>query len=231
MGGQACILYGAAEFSRDTDLALFLSKENIELFRSALRELHARRIALPPFDPSYLEKGHAIHFRCYHPDAMRMRVDVMSVMRGVDAFEQLWERRTTLEESGGLTLEVLSLPDLVKAKKTQRRKDWEMIRRLVEADYAAQHDPSPAQVQFWLMEARTPELLVQLAEAYRDEATGLAFKRPLIRYAVAGDIQSLEVALQAEQMAEMENDRRYWQPLRKELEDLRQAGYSSEEDV
>ncbi len=70
MGGQACILYGAAEFSRDTDLALFLSKENIELFRSALRELHARRIALPPFDPSYLEKGHAIHFRCYHPDAM-----------------------------------------------------------------------------------------------------------------------------------------------------------------
>jgi len=231
MGGQACVLYGAAEFSRDTDLALFLSKENIEAFRYALRELHARRIALPPFDPTYLEKGHAIHFRCYHPDAMRMRVDVMSVMRGVDAFEQLWQRRTTMKENGGLTLEVLSLPDLVKAKKTQRRKDWEMIRRLVEADYAAPNDPSTARVEFWLMESRTPEMLVHLAETFRAEATGLAYKRPLLRHALSGDIHSLEVALQAEHIAEMDNDRNYWQPLRKELEDLRQAGYLSEEDV
>jgi hypothetical protein len=28
MGGQACVFYGAAEFSRDTDLALLASSEN-----------------------------------------------------------------------------------------------------------------------------------------------------------------------------------------------------------
>jgi hypothetical protein len=30
MGGQACVLYGAAEFSRDTDIALLASNKNIE---------------------------------------------------------------------------------------------------------------------------------------------------------------------------------------------------------
>jgi hypothetical protein len=30
MGGQACILYGAAEFSRDTDFAILHSEESIE---------------------------------------------------------------------------------------------------------------------------------------------------------------------------------------------------------
>jgi hypothetical protein len=29
MGGQACVFYGAAEFSRDTDLAILASSENL----------------------------------------------------------------------------------------------------------------------------------------------------------------------------------------------------------
>jgi hypothetical protein len=29
MGGQACVFYGAAEFSRDTDLALLASEPNL----------------------------------------------------------------------------------------------------------------------------------------------------------------------------------------------------------
>ena len=41
----------------------------------------------------------------------------------------------TVETPSGITLELLSLPDLVTAKKTQRDKDWPMIRRLIEANY------------------------------------------------------------------------------------------------
>ena len=93
MGGQACVLYGAAEFSRDTDIAVLASPDNLDLLRAALRELQARRIAVPPFEIQYLLRGHAIHFRSYHPEAPHMRVDVMSVMRGVDQFETLWSRR------------------------------------------------------------------------------------------------------------------------------------------
>ena len=58
-----------------------------------------------------------------------MRVDVMSKMRGVDSFSKLWRRRTTIELPDGTKCDLLSLPDLVQAKKTQRDKDWPMIRR------------------------------------------------------------------------------------------------------
>src|SRR5262245_46037439 len=82
MGGQACVFYGAAEFSRDTDLVILADSANLARLRNALAELQAEVIAVPPFELKYLRRGHAIHFRCQHPDALRMRVDVMSKMRG-----------------------------------------------------------------------------------------------------------------------------------------------------
>lgn len=35
MGGQACVLYGAAEFSRDLDLALLAEPRNLERLDAA----------------------------------------------------------------------------------------------------------------------------------------------------------------------------------------------------
>ena len=62
--------------------------------------------------------------------------DLMSSLRGLPPFAELWQRRTTIE-SGGERVDILSLEDLVKAKKTQRDKDWPMVRRLVEQSYFA----------------------------------------------------------------------------------------------
>ena len=153
MGGQACVFYGAAEFSRDTDLAVVADAANLARLNRALDDLRADVIAVPPFELKYLPRGHAIHFRCQHPDAPRMRVDVMSRMRGVDAFPKLWKRRTTFELPDGTRCDLLSLPDLVRAKKTQRDKDWPMIRRLLEAHFFQNSaKPSPAQIRFWLRE-------------------------------------------------------------------------------
>ena len=42
MGGQACILYGAAEFSRDADLAVLASPANLARLRKALDDLQAQ---------------------------------------------------------------------------------------------------------------------------------------------------------------------------------------------
>jgi len=81
MGGQACVFYGAAEFSRDSDFAILADAENLDRLRGALAELRAGVIEVPPFDVTYLEKGHAIHFRCRHLECDGLRVDVMSVMR------------------------------------------------------------------------------------------------------------------------------------------------------
>lgn len=222
MGGQACVFYGAAEFSRDTDIAVLAEPDNLDRLQAALTDLQACRIAVPPFEIDFLLRGHAVHFRCGHPDASEMRVDVMAVMRGVASFPELWERRTVLADADGTHYELLSLPDLVAAKKTQRDKDWPMLRRLLEADYYAEHETaSPERVRFWLEELRTPELLVELAGKHPGLGVELARTRPLLLLARADDLSALQAALDTEEKREREADRQYWQPLKAELERLR----------
>lgn len=199
MGGQACVFYGAAEFSRDTDFALLANSANLARLRKALDELQADPIAVPPFALKYLRRGHAVHFRCQHPDALHMRVDIMSRMRGVDPFARLWRRRTTLQLTSGEKVDLLSLPDLVQAKKTQRDKDWPMIRRLVEAHYFEnQKHPTPPQIRFWLQELRTSELLLELAQRHPATCRRLTSKRPLLSQVISGESMNLEQALLAE---------------------------------
>jgi hypothetical protein len=224
MGGQACVFYGAAEFSRDTDFAILADAANLARLRKALAELQAEPIAVPPFAIKYLRRGHAIHFRCQHPEALRMRVDVMSKMRGVDAFSKLWRRRTSIELPDGTQCDLLSLPDLVQAKKTQRDKDWPMIRRLVEAHYFEnQARPNPAQIRFWFQELRTPELLIELARRHPAICRRWVRQRPLLAHAQSGKTAELERALSDEESSERQRDKEYWLPLRRELEKLRHA--------
>jgi hypothetical protein len=148
----------------------------------------------------------------------------MSKMRGVDAFPKLWKRRTTIELPDGTTSDLLSLPDLVQAKKTQRDKDWPMIRRLVEAHYFQNSaHATAAQVAFWLRELRTPELLIEVAASHVPACRRMACHRPLLADAARADSAALERALLAEETAERERDRQYWLPLRAELEKLRHA--------
>jgi len=222
MGGQACVSYGAAEFSRDVDFAILASLRNLETLRKAMLDLRAEVIAVPPFEAKYLRKGHAVHFRCHIPEADGLRVDVMSRMRGVDSFAKLWARRTTVELPDGPAFDLLSLPDLVQAKKTQRDKDWPMIRRLVEADFFTRHEAASARdIRFWLRELRTPELLVTAAAAHPQICRQVARSRPLLRIALRGDDVALGEAVRLEEVKEREADRRYWEPLRRELERLR----------
>jgi hypothetical protein len=224
MGGQACVFYGAAEFSRDTDLLILADAENLGRLEVAWQELQAERIAVPPFAAEYLERGHAVHFRCHHPEAADMRVDLMARLRNVDVFPMLWERRTIIADADQVTYELLSLPDLVQAKKTQRRKDWPMLQRLVEAHYLRHRATSTtAQQQFWLRELRTPELLVEAAETSPEMAHSLAAERPLLRLAQPDKLRELDGALVVEEHAEREQDRLYWQPLKAELEQLRHS--------
>ena len=222
MGGQACVLYGAAEFSRDLDITLLASPENLARLGSALADLQAERIAVPPFELQYLERGHAVHFRCHRPDADRMRIDVMSRMRGVAPFPEIWDRRTIMTVEDTQEITVLSLPDLVTAKKTQRDKDWPMIRRLVEANYESFYaEPTPERVRFWLREMRTPELLAEVATRFADDARVLSNSRAAVEFARSGRIDDVQRALDDEMERERGADREYWRPLRHELEQLR----------
>ena len=225
MGGQACVLYGAAEFSRDLDLALLPDPTNLDHLEAALRELDAEVIAVPPFALKHLTEGLAVHFRCRQPEVAGLRIDVMTQMRGVAPFPELWARRTTLifedEE-----LEVMSLPDLVAAKKTQRDKDWPMIRRLVEVNYLSyREDPTEERIRFWLRDLRTPELLVEVVRTHPDLAREISAERPLLRQATLEALDSglLGRTLRDEEEAERRLDAEYWKPLREHLERLRRG--------
>ena len=222
MGGQACILYGAAEFSRDLDLIVFADPDNLGRLEVALGELQAEIIAVPPLTPEFLERGHAVHFRCQNQDVKGLRLDIMSKLRNTAEFEALWSRRTTVEVSPGENIEVISLPDLVTAKKTQRDKDWPMIRRLLEAHYFLhRHHSTSEQVVFWLNELLTPELLLEIP----DRPTFHHLVKPARQWTCEADLNPIIARqnLQMEEETERAEDREYWQPLKAELEKLRRV--------
>ena len=224
MGGQACVFYGAAEFSRDLDLLVLIEPGNLDRLRRAFADLKAEPIAVPPLDASHLSRGHAVHFRCRREDVAGLRIDVMSVLRDSANFDEMWSRRTTVDVDGE-AVDVMAIEDLVLAKKTQRDKDWPMIQRLMEQSYfngmAAGMDTSDELIRFWLRELRTPELVVEAASTWPDIARELARIRPVVADAMARDVSRVALALEAEEKDERRRDREYWQPLKAELEQMR----------
>ena len=224
MGGQACVFYGAAQVSKDVDLLLLADPANYERLQRALQTLQANRIAVPPFDTEALDRGHAVHFRCSAPGVEDLRIDIMTRLRQMQQFPQLWERRTVIADDSGFEFHLLCIPDLVDAKKTQRTKDWPIIELLVAIHYRENASrPRPDWVAFWLLQARTPELLQELTARFPTEAHVQSKSRPLLQFAISGDPERLREALDAEVRAEQAKDRAYWAPLKAELESFRRA--------
>jgi hypothetical protein len=224
MGGQACVFYGAAQVSKDVDFLILADEENFSRLHEALAVLQALRIAVPKFDPSALARGHAVHFRCQAFGVEGLRIDIMTKLRDLPNFDELWERRTVVSDNEGVEFNLLSAPDLVSAKKTQRSKDWPVIEALVAIHFQENFgNPTPEWIAFWLMEARSPELLVDLTSRFAAEADQIKNIRPLLALAMRGDLPALREALDAEVRAEQEKDRIYWEPLKREMEAFRRA--------
>jgi hypothetical protein len=132
----------------------------------------------------------------------------MTRLRDMPSFDVLWNRRTTLVSEDETEVNLLSVEDLVHAKKTQREKDWPMISALVEGHYLATgSSPNPERARFWLLETRTPERLQDLVARFPDESQALLSRRPLLALAMDGDFPRLREALDAEVRAEQEKDR------------------------
>ncbi len=223
------MFYGAAEFSRDLDLLVLVESDNIERMLGALKDLNAEPIAVPTFDVEFLRRGHAVHFRCRREDVAGLRIDLMSSLRGVASFTELWERRTSIEVADEV-IDLLSLEDLVKAKKTQRDKDWPIIRRLVEQSYfAGSGRRTPQQIEFWLRELRTPELLMEVATTHPALAASIGLVRPSVRAAILRDLPEITRLLFDEENEERKKDHSYWEPLKRELEEFRRRKRESRE--
>ena len=224
MGGQACVFYGAAQVSKNVDFLLLADEQNFDCLKRGLSALKAKRIAVPRFEPAILARGHAVHFRCQAPGVEGLRIDIMTKLRGMPDFSLLWERRTVIGDENGNRFNLLSVPDLVGAKKTQRAKDWPMIEALVAIHYQENAEQSsPEWIRFWLMECRSAEILLDLTERFPAETATLLETRPLLHHAATHELPALREALDAEVRAEQEKDRIYWEPLKRELAAFRQA--------
>jgi len=228
IGGQACIIYGAAEFSRDSDIVVLCTPENLEHLRKALSSLKAELIYVPPLEAGYLKRGHACHFRCAARDVKNLRVDIMARLRGCGPFEELWKRKKTVTLKDGSKIDVIGLENLVQSKKTQRDKDWLMLKRLVENDMIVhKKNPSQNQISWWLRESRNAQRLVDLAKKYPQRTKECVIQRPLLSFALASDYRRVASAIQKEEMIERQKDIEYWTPLRKELEMLRHKKHNA----
>ena len=222
IGGQACIIYGACEFSRDSDFFILSTTDNLESLKKALKTLKAKLIYVPPLERDYLERGHACHFRCNAKDVKGLRVDVIAKMRGCGPFDELWERRAKVSLKKGIAIDILSLQDLVWSKKTQRDKDWLMLKRLVDNDIIQnEYKQQESRIKWWIRECRDAAILIELAKRYPEAAKENTAYRPLLSTACSSDPEVLDSQLRDEEMKERKNDKEYWAPLRKELELLR----------
>lgn len=222
MGGQACILYGGAEFSRDLDLTIGIDAINLAAVKNALNSLEAETIFFPSLSIKVLKRGHACHFRCHADGVEGLRIDLMNRMRGCDDFEDLWQRRTIVRLPEIGEIGALSLADLIQAKKTQREKDWPMISRLVETNIVQNiKDADEQKITFWLKECRTPAILIRLAGENSELCKKVMVHRPLLEMALNKDISKLKSGLLKEETEEREKDRKYWQPLKNQLEQWR----------
>jgi hypothetical protein len=194
MGGQACIFYGAAESSRDLDLLILADAINLA---NLARALDTEVIAVPPLEEGAPIKGargpsSLPSRRCRTAN----RFDVFFARRR--RLRRAMSRRTTIEVAGE-PIDLLAMEDLVRAKKTQRDKDWPMIRRLVERSFFGRPTCATQEmVRFWLRELRTPELLVEVAGAHPELARAEAVLRPAVQAALSARREEVSETLEAE---------------------------------
>lgn len=166
--------------------------------------------------------GQPCHFRCHNKDVENLRVDVLSILRGCDPFDQLWKRKNTVSLKSGEIINVISLRDLVQSKKTQRDKDWFMLKRLVDNDiFLHKKNPSKDHLNWWFKECRNLEILIKLVNQYPDAAQKSVKDRPLLMAAIQSKREKLKEKFEQEENLERQKDREYWAPLKKELESLR----------
>ena len=113
----------------------------------------------------------------------------------------------------------MSIEDLVRAKQTQRNKDWPMLARLVERVYFDVRDsPAQEELNFLLRELRNTELLVDAVARFPLAAQEIAPHRPAVQAALSGDVDQVYAALRTEQDEAIRRDRLWWEPLKRELE-------------
>ena len=125
VGGYAAVAHGSAYITKDVDICIVLSAENIERMRTALKDLQPHH-RMTPQRLSFLDfppRGQPLNNLSLHTNLGV--IDILSSVLGVGDYEQLRENAEMVEVDGR-QYPVISLEDLIKAKEAMGR-DKDML--------------------------------------------------------------------------------------------------------
>ena len=224
ISGQACILYGASQFTEDLDLWIQPAPKNLKSFLRAMARVKARVYKLtPPLTMKHLRKGHGFHFRI----GRELFLDVMGRPPRVGGFLEAFSRAREFRTDWG-TLPVSAPEDLVLLKRTNRPGDYEAVSNLVR--FRVSEEREDAAVLRWALLSTFDlsdlvEFTLRAADKLRRWPSRPALHALLPLTATSSRIPDRRLRraaqLLAVEMGEVqERGRRYWRPIVAELRSL-----------
>ncbi|MBA4137259.1 MAG: nucleotidyltransferase [Opitutus sp.] len=130
VGGYAAVTHGSSYVTKDVDICIVFSEENIARLRDALRDLNPRHRMLPG-DLSFLtnpQPGTPLNNLYLRTDLGV--VDILSSVLGVGDFAQLCAS-AEITKVDGRSYRLMSLPDLIRGKEALgREKDLLVAKEL-----------------------------------------------------------------------------------------------------
>jgi len=235
IGGQATVVYGAAQFTQDFDVWVRPTRKNLEALLRALSRSGARVHKLtPPVTVRNARRGHGFPFVVPSPRSAPVPLDVMGCPPRVGGFVSA-KRRSALTATPWGRVPVVSAEDLVRLKRTNRPGDYEVIARLVRLRLDSTPRPSRGLLAWAVENTLDLEALISLVEKHAASIarTGKALPETALRLArrfVDGPPPSRADLLLAERdvlrrlSAAIRAGREYWIPILRELREMRTRG-------
>lgn len=131
VGGFAGVLHGSTQVTRDLDILMVLSVDQIEKLRECLSDLHPRHRMNPGFKPSFLdEPKNLVGLKNLYLETDLGVLDILTEVTGVGDFERI--RKHSVEiQLFDFSCPVISAGDLLRAKETLgREKDLLVAKEL-----------------------------------------------------------------------------------------------------
>jgi len=133
VGGFSAVVHGSSHVTKDLDITMLMSPENINLLRSALKDLDPKHRMDPSHKPSFLEEPKDLDgLKNIYLETNSGILDVVTLDEDLGSFKDLKSRALTVSLFGYDCL-VLSLDDLIRVKEIMKRpKDLIVLEELRE---------------------------------------------------------------------------------------------------
>lgn len=131
VGGFAAVVHGSSRVTKDLDITMLMSPENIDNLRLALKDLEPRHRMNPSHKPSFLDEPKNLSdIKNIYLETNAGILDVVTLDKEFGSFEELKSRAMTVSLFGYNCL-VISLDDLIRIKeKMSRPKDLIVLEEL-----------------------------------------------------------------------------------------------------